>query len=116
MPYEATQMRAYLNGMTRIGLSKKTGMGIRKALHEDTMQRQMARIQREPGFKNLAALPDDELRALAAGEGGRALADSFIREIAREGQIAASAQPQQQPARRQPAQPNAEAAAEPVLQ
>ena len=51
---------------------------------ENVVRRQTARIMQEPAFQRLAALPDEELRALAAGEGGRALANRFIRELAQE--------------------------------
>jgi hypothetical protein len=62
-------------------------------LGEENVSRQTAKIKGEPAFRRLAALPDEELRALAAGEGGRALANRFIRELAQE-QAAQVPQPQ----------------------
>lgn len=68
------------------------------------MQRQMRKILETPAFRKLAALPDDELRALAAGSSGRALGDQFIRELAKQDLAADPAanrprQPVQQPLR-----------------
>ena len=82
---EMTANVLYLNAVTRMDLSQKKGGGsVYRALGEDAVRRQTARILQEPAFQRLAALPDDELRALAAGEGGRALANRFMREYARE--------------------------------
>ena len=93
-----------LNGLTRIGVSQKTSDGIRKALSETSMQRQMRNIMETPAFRKMAALPNDELRALAAGSSGHALGDQFIRELAKQDLAAAPAanrpqQPVQQPLR-----------------
>ena len=68
----------------------------------------MQKIMALPAFAKLTALPDDELRALAAGDSGRALGDQFIREMAKQDLAAApAANGAQQPAH-QPAQLNAE--------
>ena len=76
----------YLNGLTRMELDKKSGMGVRRALTEQKLAEQTERVKSQSAFKKLASLPDAELRALAAGSGGRDLADKFIREIAKEQQ------------------------------
>ena len=97
----------YLNGLTRMELDKKSGMGIRRAMTGQKLEEQTARVLSQPAFKKLAALPDNELRALAAGSGGRDLADTFIREIAKEQQMknAPKHQGYREPAA-QPEQPN----------
>ena len=76
----------YLNGLTRMELDKKSGMGVRRAMTGQKLAEQTERVLGQSAFKRLAALPDNELRALAAGNGGRDLADKFIREIAKEQQ------------------------------
>lgn len=82
---EMTANDLYLNAVTKMDLSQKKGGGsVYRALGEDAVRRQTARIMQEPAFQRLAVLPDDELRALAAGEGGRALANRFMREYAHE--------------------------------
>lgn len=91
---ELTAKILYLNAVTRADLShKQAGGGIHRALGKENVSRQTAKIKEEPAFRRLAALPDEELRALAAGEGGRALANRFIRELAQE-QAAQVPQPQ----------------------
>lgn len=72
------------------------------------MQRQMRKIMETPTFRKLAALPDDELRALAAGSSGRALGDQFIRELAKQDLAAAPAAEQPRQPAPQPVRENGE--------
>ena len=105
---EQTAKILCLNGLTRIGVSQKTSDGIRKALSETSMQRQMRKIMETPAFRKLAALPNDELRALAAESSGRALGDQFIRELAKQDLAAAPAANRPQQPVQQPLQANGE--------
>ena len=77
----------YLNGLSRMDIDKKTGMGVRRAMTEVKLNEQTQRVLESPAFRKLAALPDRELRALAAGHGGFDLANKYIQEIAKEQQI-----------------------------
>ena len=84
----------YYNGMTRLDLSHKIdGGGIFRAMKGNMIEKQTAKIMQEPAFQRLAALPDEELRALAAGKEGSALANRFIREIAHVQQVREAASP-----------------------
>ena len=98
----------YLNGLTRTEFSKRSGQSVRKALHPNTLNRMAEKFMAEPGFQKLTARPENELRALAAGKGGRELGDRFIRELAQLEQPAPAPREAQNPdlqPQRQEAQP-----------
>ena len=103
---EQTARVLYLTGLTRMDLLKKSGMGVRRALKESVIARQTVGIKADPAFKRLTAAPDDELRAVAAGEGGRNLVDRYVREMAKQKQQEQSMnrgyQPQVQPKKEGP--------------
>ncbi|MBO5503949.1 MAG: hypothetical protein J5969_05665 [Lachnospiraceae bacterium] len=73
----------YLSGLTKVENEQKRGMGVYHALDGNVIAQHADRLMQDPAFKKLAALPDAELRALAAGTAGRSLSIRFFREKAK---------------------------------
>ena len=57
---------------------------LKNAVQAETVLRQREKLMNTPAFKRLVALPDDELRQLAAQDNGEQLKRRYIRELARD--------------------------------
>ena len=80
----------YYNGLMRMDYSKKSHSGVYRAMYPKVIDQQSEKIMQSKAFKKLTDMPDAQLRALAVENGGNALSELFIKELARQGRLEAA--------------------------
>ncbi|MCR4643969.1 MAG: hypothetical protein K5695_00980, partial [Oscillospiraceae bacterium] len=93
---ERVAKEIYYMGLEMSSMTAKKSQKLADTLNPDVVDHHVARIMQSPAFKQIAQMPDDELRAL--GQSDQKLMDKFFKARAKEKQNAKTVQEAKQKA------------------